>query len=148
VIRHAIEWLGGSGIDPEFVCCLYATAPMVEVDDLRRSLDRLQRDPDLEFVFPVTSWEFPVFRALRIVDDRTTMFWPEYELTRSQDLPEAWHDAGQFYFGRRRAFLERDGFFSARSAPLILPRNRVQDIDSEEDWIRAESLFRLQGVPR
>ena len=143
VIRHAIEWLMESGIQPEFVCCIYATAPMIDADDLRRAIEKLQSDPGLEFAFPVTSFGFPIFRALQINDDRTSMFWPEHELTRSQDLPEAWHDAGQFYFGRTSAFMQHDGIFSARSTPVCLPRYRVQDIDTEEDWVRAEAMFRM-----
>lgn len=148
VIRHAIEWLQEEGIPAEFICCLYATAPMIQVDDLRVAFEKLQSDDRLEFAFPVTSFGFPIFRALKIKDDRTSMFWPERELTRSQDLPEAWHDAGQFYFGRTSAFMQHEGVFSARSAPVVLPRYRVQDIDTEEDWIRAEALFRMMESQR
>jgi N-acylneuraminate cytidylyltransferase len=69
------------------------------------------------------------------------MFWPENEMKRSQDLPEAWHDAGQFYWGRKNAFLENEGVFSAKSYPVVLPRHLVQDIDTPEDWERAERMF-------
>jgi N-acylneuraminate cytidylyltransferase len=145
VIRHAIEQLNQAGVHPELVCCIYATAPLLEPGDLLAAHDLLKNDTTLEFAFSVAGFGFPIFRALRIENGRTEMFWPEFEQTRSQDLPEAWHDAGQFYFGRTEAFLRRDGFFSARSAPVILPRHRVQDIDTEEDWMRAEALFRMQG---
>ena len=70
------------------------------------------------------------------------MVWPENEMKRSQDLPEAWHDAGQFYWGRKNAFLENAGVFSAKSYPVILPRHLVQDIDTPEDWERAERMFK------
>ena len=72
------------------------------------------------------------------------MFWPENELRRSQDLPEAFHDAGQFYWGRRDAFMTRTGIFSAVSRPVVLPRHLVQDIDTPEDWLVAERLFAAQ----
>jgi N-acylneuraminate cytidylyltransferase len=71
------------------------------------------------------------------------MFWPEHELARSQDLPEAWHDAGQFYWGRKEAFLKTERLFSGRSYPVILPQHLVQDIDTPEDWERAEVMFRV-----
>jgi N-acylneuraminate cytidylyltransferase len=74
------------------------------------------------------------------------MFWPEHELTRSQDLPEAWHDAGQFYWGRPDSFLNRRGTFSSRSYPVILPRYLVQDIDTPEDWETAERMFQAMGA--
>jgi N-acylneuraminate cytidylyltransferase len=144
VIRHAIEQLASAGRQADFVCCIYATAPFIEPNDLHSAWQLLQSDPDLEFAFPVATFAFPIFRALRIENDRTTMIWPEHELTRSQDLPETFHDAGQFYFGRTTAFHTREGFFSANSAPVVLPRERVQDIDSEEDWARAEAMFRAR----
>ena len=71
------------------------------------------------------------------------MFHPEHERTRSQDLTPAYHDAGQFYWGRAEAFLQHGGFFSAQSAPVILPPHRVQDIDTPEVWTRAEMMFRI-----
>ena len=69
------------------------------------------------------------------------MLWPEHELTRSQDLPEAYHDAGQFYWGRRDAFLHASGIYSSHALAVVLPRHLVQDIDTEEDWIRAEQMY-------
>jgi pseudaminic acid cytidylyltransferase len=71
------------------------------------------------------------------------MFWPEHRETRSQDLEPAFHDAGQFYFGRAEAWLAARPLFGPRSRLLELPRHRVQDIDTPEDWERAEMIFRL-----
>ena len=70
------------------------------------------------------------------------MFHPEHFNTRSQDLDEAWHDAGQFYWGTAEAWLAQKGIFADGSAPVMLPRHRVQDIDTPEDWERAEWLFK------
>ena len=143
VIRHAVDWLTEHVETVEYACCIYAAAPFVQAEDLRRSFDVLQ-DQQVEFVFPVTSFPFPIFRALKIEQTgQSTMFWPEHELTRSQDLPAAYHDAGQFYWGTAAAYRQRDGFFSARTAPIVLPRHMVQDIDTPEDWVRAEHMFRV-----
>ena len=142
VIRHAINWLSQNEQRPEYVCCLYATAPFVEAGDLRKGLQILQSNSVIEFAFPVTRFPFPIQRALTVKDGQLEMIQPEYELTRSQDLPEAVHDAGQFYWGRTEAFDRQDGFYSARSAPVMIPNHRAQDIDTPEDWNRAELLFR------
>ncbi len=143
VIRHAIDWLTENVETVDYACCIYAAAPFVRAEDLRRSFDVLQ-DQQVEFVFPVTSFPFPIFRALKIEPSgQSTMFWPEHELTRSQDLPDAYHDAGQFYWGTADAYRQRDGFFSASTAPIVLPRHMVQDIDTPEDWVRAEHMFRV-----
>ena len=69
------------------------------------------------------------------------MFSPENEQVRSQDLEEAYHDAGQFYWGKTDAFLNKLSIFSPHSKAVLLPRSRVQDIDTLEDWDLAEALF-------
>ncbi len=74
------------------------------------------------------------------------MFDPEQFNTRSQDLEEAYHDAGQFYWGTKDAWLAEKVIFGSESTPVILPRHRVQDIDTFEDWDRAEWLFKAMQV--
>ena len=146
VIQHAIGWVEENVGEVEFACCLYATAPFVLPEYLTEGLQALQADPSADFAFSVTSFPFPIQRALKLRDDgRIDMFWPEHEYSRSQDLPEAYHDAGQFYWGRAASFHNASGFFSARSIPVILPRHRVQDIDTPEDWRRAEAMFNALG---
>ncbi|MCQ6262011.1 pseudaminic acid cytidylyltransferase [Alcanivorax sp. MM125-6] len=142
VIAHALQWLAGRGETVETACCLYATAPFVRPEDLRAGRDRLNRG-DVDYAFSVTRYAFPIQRALRITPEgRVGMFQPEHFSTRSQDLEEAWHDAGQFYWGRALAWREQRPLFSEAAAPIELPRHRVQDIDTPEDWERAEWLFK------
>ncbi len=143
VVAHAADACGLS--DEDLACCVYATAPFVTAADLRRGLEVLEAS-GAEFALSVTSFPFPIQRAVRIVEGgRLEMFQPEHFLTRSQDLEEAWHDAGQFYWGRARAWRAGTPLFSRDAAPVPLPRHRVQDIDTEEDWTRAELLFRALG---
>lgn len=143
VIRHAVGELQRAGAAPRNVCCIYATAPFVEAGDIERGLHMLDGG-DGDYVFPVTTFPFPIQRALRLsAEGRVAMFAPEHAGTRSQDLEEAWHDAGQFYWGRAQAWLDGVGIY-ASGAGLAIPRHRVQDIDTEEDWIRAEWMFRAQ----
>ena len=143
VIAHAIRWWEEHRGPLDLVCCIYATAPFLQPRYLREGLALLQAHPAAEFAFSVTSYAFPIFRALKTNPNGTVgMLWPEHELTRSQDLPQAWHDAGQFYWGRKAAFLSRLGVFSACSYPVLLPRYLVQDIDTPEDWDRAELMLR------
>ena len=142
VIRHAIEWFGAQGYSVLQACCLYATAPFVRGGDISRGKVVLT-DNDCDYAFAVTSYAFPIQRAIRLTDQgRVEMFSPEHFNTRSQDLEEAFHDAGQFYWGRAEAWLQGRMIFSPNSMPVILPRYRVQDIDTTEDWLRAEWLFK------
>lgn len=142
VIAHAIDWVNKNISPVEFACCLYATAPFTQATDLRRGYNTLQNS-GANFAFSITSYAFPIQRAVRITaDQRVEMFNPEHFTTRSQDLEEAFHDAGQFYWGRADAWLTGETLFSRDAATVPLPRHRVQDIDTAEDWDRAEWLFK------
>jgi pseudaminic acid cytidylyltransferase len=141
VIAHAVDWHRRLGMDIEYACCIYATAPFVRAEDLLRGLDILL-EKNCDYAFAVARYSFPIQRALRIKrQGRIEMLHPEHFATRSQDLEEAWHDAGQFYWGRAAAWLAGKPVFSADSFPVILPAERVQDIDTPEDGRRAERLF-------
>ena len=144
VIRDAVERLARAGATPAAICAVYPAAVFTTAEDLRTAAGLLRR-PDTDFVVPVTSFPFPIQRAVRL--DATggmSLFQPEHYDTRSQDLEPAFHDAGQFYLGTREAWLRESPLFSARTRALRLPRHRVQDIDTLEDWVRAEQLFQLQ----
>lgn len=142
VIAHAIEWLGTEGIDCQFVCCIYATAPFLNADDLQAG-KQLLITSGADYAFSVTNYPFPIQRAIRITDEqRIQMFQPDNFAIRSQDLEEAWHDAGQFYWGRSAAWLAQKPLFANGSVPVCLPRFRVQDIDTPDDWARAELMLK------
>lgn len=142
VVAHAIDWQNKNGKATTEVCCIYATAPFIESTDLLRGMQILE-STKASYAFAVTSYAFPIQRAIRITTDkRVTMFQPEHFNTRSQDLPEAWHDAGQFYWGQAEAWLKGKPVFSLDAATVPIPRYRVQDIDTFEDWERAEWMHR------
>lgn len=142
VIRHAVDWLQKNGEPVDYVCCIYATAPFVSPEDLQRGWEMIKQEA-VSYAFSVTSYAFPIQRAIRLTESgRVAMFNPEHFNTRSQDLEEAWHDAGQFYWGTAEAWLEERALFSDGSVPVKLPRHRVQDIDTPEDWTRAEWMFK------
>jgi pseudaminic acid cytidylyltransferase len=141
VMAHATQWQSVHGESPSLVCCIYATAPFVQSSDLKRGLQILL-DSQADYAFSVTSYAFPIQRAIRITHgQRIAMFQPAHFNTRSQDLEEAWHDAGQFYWGKASAWISQKLLFSDASAPVILPRSQVQDIDTLEDWSCAELMF-------
>lgn len=143
VVLHAIQWCEAELLKPEAVCCIYATAPFVQPADLVEGCLLLKNAPSFSFVFSATTFPFPIQRAIRIdAHGSSSMFSPQYFNTRSQDLEDAFHDAGQFYWARPNAWASTLNFFDD-GRPMILPRWRVQDIDTEEDWARAELLHEL-----
>ena len=114
---------------------------------MRRGLDILL-STDCDYAFSVTPYPFPIQRAIRITpDNRVQMMQPAHFGTRSQDLEEAWHDAGQFYWGQASAWLTGKPVFSNDAAPVPLPRHRVQDIDTPDDWRRAELMLSALNAP-
>ena len=146
VVLHAVHWCDKNSVPVEALCCLYATAPFVQPGDLIEGAAMLEKSPPQSFVFTAASFPFPIQRAIRINADGTSaMFQPDHFNSRSQDLEEAYHDAGQFYWARPSAWATTANFFDD-GRPLLLPRWRVQDIDTEEDWKRAELLHQLIEV--
>lgn len=148
VIKHAIEWMISQGERPDAVCCIYATAPFVNKDDLISGSEQLYAT-GCDYAFSATSFPYPIQRALSIDRDmRVSMFNPELFNARSQELREAWHDAGQFYWGSCDAWLNEKPVFNSDARAVLLPRHRVQDIDTMEDWTLAEWSYKtiiLQG---
>jgi pseudaminic acid cytidylyltransferase len=140
VTGHALTWLAEHGQNAKVACCIYATAPFVRPEDLRRGYEGLISSGK-SFAFSVTSYESSIQRAIRIIPGNgVTPFFPQWIDCNSQDLEEAHHDAGQFYWGRAEAFRSGLDVFAAHSVPIVLPRYRVQDIDTLEDWQRAELM--------
>lgn len=145
VVAHAVEELGLA--EDDCVCCLYATAPFVTNKDLAEGLRQLESGA--KFAIAVTTYNYPIQRALlRGSDGAVSMMNPDQMQTRSQDLVTAWHDAGQFYWGRVGDWRQSSGVFGNGAFGVELPAYRVVDIDTPEDWERAETLSKAFGLAR
>lgn len=148
VIAHATQWALDHDWPVAAVCCIYATAPFIHTEDLKRGLEALESG-EWAYAFATTEYSSSIFRSFRkLPDGGLQMFFPEHYSMRSQDLPTALHDAGQFGWGRPWAWIEGKRVFDRGSVPIIIPRWRVQDIDTEEDWLRAELMFRVIETAR
>jgi len=142
VINHTLQYLRDNGESYEYYCTIYATAPLLQPKYLIEGLEKLQKS-DAVNSFSVTSMPFPIQRTFKINEDkRCEMFWPQYSNTRSQDLEEAYQDAGQFYWTKLNKE-SHEIMFGKDSIPIVLPRHLVQDIDTLEDWERAEYMYEI-----
>lgn len=138
VIAHATRWALDQGWQVSTVCCIYPTSPFIQIGDLVRGLEALESG-NWCYALPVTDFAAPVYRALRTrPEGGVEMLFPEHFTTRSQDLPVALHDVGQFYWGRPSSWIKELKLFDRHSVPIEIPRWRVLDIDDENDWRRAE----------
>ncbi len=124
----------------EYSCTIYATAPFLQEKYLKEGYKKL-KNSDACRSFSVTTMPFPIQRTFKVVNNRCEMFTPEFFNSRSQDLEEAYQDAGQFYW-EKRGIKSDELFFGKDSIPIVLPRHLVQDIDTMEDFIRAEYMYK------
>lgn len=144
VVNHAIRWFEENVNQTDYVCCIYPTVPFLKGTDLIKAYEALLENPDKSFCFSVGRYAYPVQRALTFNDkNELSMLFPHHVGTRSQDLKEVFHDAGQFYFGHSGAFIKNIQTFSSSSIPYFMSRERVLDIDNDEDWKQAELMFEL-----
>jgi N-acylneuraminate cytidylyltransferase len=141
VITHAITELN-LPVNAK-ICCIYATAPLISSKKLLEGLT-IFNTSKLDYVFSATEFLFPIQRAFKLsISGHVEMFQPEHFNTRSQDLEKGYHDAGQFYWGESLTFLKGSPFFGRNSKPIILSNTQVQDIDTLDDWERAELMYKL-----
>jgi len=143
VLKHTVEWYAENDRPLDFLCCIYATAPFVTADDLLGGLAMLEKS-DAGTAMSVAKFAYPIQRALEVADDGClAMIDERHFLTRSQDLPEAYMDAAQFVWCRPSAIAAvKESMLEQGVAPVVIPTSRVQDIDTLEDWDRAEILYR------
>jgi pseudaminic acid cytidylyltransferase len=143
VIAHAILACRKLGWETSAVCCIYPATPLLQAQDIHAALELLDGS-DADYAFTVTAFPSAIQRALRRSGDgRMQPFYPEYVNTRTQDLEPAYYDAGQFYWGKTSAWLQ--GISPHKNGlGLAIPNWRVADIDTQEDWVRAEMIYRFQ----
>jgi pseudaminic acid cytidylyltransferase len=141
VIAHAIEACRKIGLVFNNVCCIYPGVPFIQIDDLKGALISLT-SRDADYCFPVTEYPSDIQRALKLLDTgKMQPFYPEFQLTRTQDLETAYYDAGQFYWGVADSWLTNPRIHSS-GIGYPIPNWRVVDIDTSEDWRRAELIYR------
>jgi pseudaminic acid cytidylyltransferase len=144
VIAHAVKVCLEQAWEVEYACCIYPCAPFLQADDLIIAFDLLQKN-NADFVYPVTEYAHPIQRAMRQLPSGQMQFIsPENELTRTQDLEKSYHDSGQFYWGRASAWLEHKKMHTD-GLGMTIPSWRVVDIDSMDDWKRAEDMYKVSN---
>ena len=125
-----------------YSCCIYPCAPFVTKEKLTASFEILQQN-NFDSVFPIIPFGFPIQRALKQKDLKVSFFYPEFDITRSQDLEKSFHDAGQFYWLNTLACNKKNKIITNNSGSIILSELEGQDIDNEVDWKLAELKYEI-----
>ena len=142
VILEVLESYKNNNEKFEYACCIYPTAPFVTAEKLQKSFQMLVEN-NAESIVPVCQFGYPIWRSLKIEDEKLSMNFPENMLKRSQDLSPAYHDAGQFYMIDVGKFLVSQKLFSNHTLALVVSELEVQDIDNETDWKLAEMKYEM-----
>lgn len=121
-------------------CCLYPTAPFVTAEKLQTAFHKLT-EQDADSVIPITAFSFPIWRSFKLDGEKISYNWEEFAPKRSQDLPKAYHDCGQFYFFHTERFLASKKLVTGNTLGIEMPETEVQDIDTVEDWKIAEIKY-------
>jgi pseudaminic acid cytidylyltransferase len=141
VISHAVQEMENRGFQFNFVCCIYATSPFLKASYIKQGAEIIS-EGNTDYVFSSAVYPHPIERSFELNEERrVTPFMPGQERVRSQDLIEKYHDAGQFYWGTRGAWVSEKNIFTPNSETITLPSYLVQDIDTPEDWKRAEVMW-------
>ena len=144
VLLEVLEEYARRATRPELVGCILPTAPLVRSSDVAEAVRLVEADPDTDAVVPIVRFGYPIQRALELDGDgNVSMVWPEHESSRSQDLSPRYHDAGQYYVITAQALHSYGTLFPASARGVELPEARVQDIDTEEDWLLAQLKYQL-----
>jgi pseudaminic acid cytidylyltransferase len=142
VIEEVIKSYESQGNKFENICCIYSCAPFVTKYKLNEAYSKLKTD-NFDTVFPVIQYSFPIQRAIRLINGKIEMFDKKHKNTRTQDLPESFHDSGLFYWMNTKAILNKKCLITDNTGIIIISELESQDIDTELDWKLAELKYRL-----
>lgn len=145
VIGHAVKWLEDNGEKMDYVCCVYPTAPLIEKDDLKKGF-KLIKTGKWDSVMAATNFSYPIFRSFeQLPGGGLKMIFPEHYNSRSQDLPEVYHDAGLFYWAKPATWKQKPEGYNEKNSIVKIPNYRIQDIDTLDDWKRAEIIYKIKN---
>lgn len=139
VLEEVLSEYQKLGKEFDAMCCIYATAPLISAQDVKDAYARLTHS-DFTWVYPVVQFSYPIWRCLDVAEDGSMKrHWPEFERSRSQDLPKEYHDTGTFYWYK----LNGNAIQTDKIGAIIVSEECVQDIDTETDWKLAEMKYML-----
>ena len=143
VIGHAVKWLEDKGEIIDYACCIYSTAPLIEKDDLIKGFELIKTGKWIS-VMAATNFSYPIFRSFEnLPDGGLKMIFPEHYNSRSQDLPEVYHDAGLFYWAKPETWKKKPEKYGKKNSIIKIPNYRIQDIDTLDDWKKAEIIYEI-----
>lgn len=139
VMKEVLTEYKNRGQEFDNSCLILATCPMLQSQDISSAYNRLTSS-DFTMVYPVVLFSYPIWRCLDLAEDGSmSRHWPEFENSRSQDLPKQYHDTGTFYWYKNAEWLAGN----VKIGGIEVDETTIQDIDTETDWKLAEMKYKL-----
>ncbi|WP_378186041.1 pseudaminic acid cytidylyltransferase [Aquimarina sp. W85] len=142
VVKEVVLQYRNCGKTYEKICCILPTAPFINSNKIKKGFQELV-SKKLDVVFPVIEFSYPIQRSLEFEEGKIKMVMREHLNSRSQDLPQRFHDTGQYYWIDVEAFLATGTLFTSNSGAIVISPLEAQDIDTETDWKLAELKYQL-----
>ena len=141
VINHGVKYLIREGCQFDYVCCVYPPNPFLQISDLKNGFKKI-KSQKLNYVFSATPYRFPFFRSFTFSRNKGIKALFKNKINnRSQDLKQIMCDAAQFYWGRKKAWLQEKNLFAKGSDIIMIPEWRYHDLDTLNDWKHAELYY-------
>ncbi|MEO2266921.1 pseudaminic acid cytidylyltransferase [Pseudoalteromonas sp. YIC-656] len=142
VIQHSLDYYENQGMNVDYICCIYATSPFLSAEILRAAYSALEDAADKHACFSATEFNYSPYRGFLYQGNGPELMFPEHQKSRSQDLKPVYHDAGQFYLYRTTHNKTINPVINSANAIIhTLPSYLVHDIDTPDDWTRAELFY-------
>lgn len=142
VLMEVLTEYKNRGQEFEYLCCIYPTAPFVTGNKLKKAMD-IMKETDSDSLVPIVQYGFPPQRCFVVNNGNVSYKWPEYMMTRSQDLEPFYHDCGQFYCMNSERFMATKKVYTDKTYAFVCSELEVQDIDNMVDWQIAEMKYKL-----
>ena len=142
VVQHCIKFLIRENYNFDFLCCVYPVNPFLKISDLKKGFFVVKKKK-YGYVFSAVKYQFPFFRSFVFIKKKMSMIFKNYYQKRSQDLKQIFCDAGQFYWGSKKTWINEKKRFSKNSNIIEIPKWRYHDIDNLDDWKKAEKAMEV-----
>ena len=133
VCIHALEEEVNLGRQYDIMCCLLATAPLRNAEDIKQTVAFVQNGYS-NFAVAVSQYHFPPHQALKKTNSYLEPMWPDLINKKSQEIPLLFVDNGSTYAVSVSAFLKEKSFYGKKLSGYLMPRTRSVDIDVKEDF--------------
>lgn len=145
VVKHSISLLEKKKLKFNYVCCIFATAPFINKNLIKKSFEKLRKGK-YDFVFGANKIDTKYLRSFYVKNKKLNMLNNNFYSTPSKSYPDAYVDSGQFYWGTKKAWKKNKMIFSKNSSFIVLDGKKFIDINNYKDFKLAKKIAKNSGL--